>query len=141
MWKDIPGYEGLYQASTEGEIKRLTKQVQGRGNSVKTLKEMVLAPAVNNRGYSTPRLTDAQGKRTTVQAHRLIALTFIPNPDNRPFVNHIDGDRLNNNVNNLEWVTVAENNIHAYKININQVRQIRELINQGLSDQDIVDRL
>ena len=141
MWKDIPGYEGLYQANTNGQIKRLAKRIKGKSNSTKLIKEMILAPAVAKDGYSNPRLTNAQGKRSTVKAHRLIALTFIPNPENKPFVNHKDGNRLNNKVSNLEWVTNAENIRHAYRVNVNQVKQIRELINKGLTDQEIVDQL
>jgi hypothetical protein len=55
--------------------------------------------------------------------HRLVALTYIPNPDNKPQVNHIDGNKLNNNLNNLEWVTVSEQGLHAYKIGLNKWRK------------------
>lgn len=66
-------------------------------------------------GYITIAYIDAYGNHKCIQAHRLVALAFIPNPENKRCVNHIDGDRANNNVDNLEWVTHQENTIHMYK--------------------------
>ena len=70
--------------------------------------ERLVKSAVNNRGYLAIKIKDK-----TTMVHRLVAECFIPNPDNKPCVNHLDGNKLNNSVENLEWCTIAENNAHA----------------------------
>lgn len=101
IWKDIPGYEGLYQVSTFGRVRGTGKTVSGR-----TSKPKILSPCVNkDNGYLYVRLI---GGLKTV--HRLVAITFIPNPENKPCVGHKDTNRTNAHVENLEWVTYSENN-------------------------------
>ena len=100
MWKDIPGYEGLYQVSNLGEVRGLKHK---GSNKVKTLKQ-----ATNKRGYKRVNLSK-NGKKKNYLVHRLVAMTFIPNPDNLPQVNHKDENPSNNNVNNLEWCTSKYN--------------------------------
>jgi len=99
-WKPVVGYEGLYEVSNKGEIK-----------SVKTQK--LLKPRLST-GYAMVALWN-NGVRKDLKIHRLVAIAFIGNPLNKPQVNHIDCIKLNNNVNNLEWVTNSENIKHAYK--------------------------
>lgn len=101
IWKDIEGYEGLYQVSNEGNVKSL-------GND-KTRKEKLLKPNVNNRGYMVVGLCRI-GKMKTHQVHRLVANAFLPNPDNLPQVNHKDEDKTNNCVENIEYCTAEYNN-------------------------------
>lgn len=111
IWKDIKGYEGLYQASNLGRIRSFPR----RGthcNSVKVLKSNK-----NHKGYLTLSLTK-NCKRKTVSVHRIVALTFIPNPNNLPQINHKDGNKLNNNVENLEWVTNYDNMQHSIKLGL-----------------------
>ena len=91
IWKDIKGYEGLYQASNLGHIKSI------RNNKI-------LKCDYSHNGY---RIVDLQGK--TFRVHRLVAQTFLPNPDNLPQVNHKDEDKFNNNVDNLEWCSRSYN--------------------------------
>lgn len=99
IYKDIPGYEGLYQISNLGNVK-----------SVK--KNKLLAKNNNGTGYLYARLSkNSQVKNHYI--HRLVAIAFLDNPDNLPQVNHIDEDKTNNRVDNLEWVTAKENSNHG----------------------------
>jgi len=112
-WKDINGYNGRYQISTMGRVKSTERiRISGANDSCKMLiPEMVLKEKINH-GYSHVNLYD-NGKCITHKVHRLVALAFIPNPDDKPEVNHKDGDKSNNNDWNLEWSTSLENKFHA----------------------------
>lgn len=109
-WKDIVGYEGIYEVSNKGRVRRLFKGTKG------TL-DRIVKGQTSPHGYHRVQLT-FNGKIKYLFAHRLAALSFIDNPENKPFVNHIDGNKLNNNIENLEWVTGKENNIHAIKMGL-----------------------
>lgn len=114
MWKNIKGYEEIYKISDKGEIwskDRLCIDKKGRKRFRKGMK---LNPDIAPNGYY--RITFSKnGKKVQKYLHRLIAEYFIPNPNNLPQVNHKDGNKLNCKIENLEWVTVQENVIHAYK--------------------------
>lgn len=97
IWKDIECFEGLYQVSTHGRVK-----------SLKFGKERILKPLKNSKGYVMVDL-HFNNKHKRIMIHRLVAQAFIPNQDNKPQVNHIDEDKTNNNVNNLNWMTNKEN--------------------------------
>lgn len=101
IWKDISGYEGLYQVSNLGNIKSFNYGGHGK---IKLLK------LENFKGYKRVVLSK-NGKTKRYFVHRLVAMTFIPNPDDLPIVNHKDENKTNNNVNNLEWCT------HEYNVN------------------------
>ena len=109
-WKDIPGYKGHYQVSDKGNIKSLNRKgVNG------ILKGRMLKPTLNNyTGYLQVRL-GKNGIWKMHRVHRLVALAFIPNPDNKSCVDHIDNCKTNNNVKNLQWLSVGENNTKAYR--------------------------
>lgn len=96
FWGNIKGYEGLYQASIDGDVK-----------SLRTGK--ILRPGKNNRGYLYVNLYK-DGKCKTYKVHRLVAQTWLPNPNNLPCINHISEIKTDNRVENLEWCTVKENN-------------------------------
>lgn len=100
-WKDIPGYEGKYQVSNTGRVRSL--------NYMRTGKSKVMKPSTNKLGYKGVGLRK-NGKCTKYYIHRLVALAFIPNPLNLPQVNHIDENKTNNVVWNLEWCTQEYNN-------------------------------
>lgn len=106
IWKDIEGYEGLYQASNMGRVKSLPKK-KGKGVGYVT-SELILKPSYDLNGYLIVTLyRERQPKMHCV--HRLVAKTFIDNPDNKPQVNHLNEKKDDNRVENLEWATAYEN--------------------------------
>lgn len=107
VWLPVKGYEGLYEISNYGRVKSLPK-IRGRALS----EEKLLKTRITN-GYVMVGLRK-NGKLFNASVHRLIAQAFIPNPECKPQINHIDGNKQNNSVNNLEWCTASENTIHAY---------------------------
>jgi len=113
--KDIPNYEGLYAATKDGMIWSYPKPCGSRNGMF--LKQQ-LSITKDNRTTPHKRLLVGlrkDKKRKMFLVHRLIALTYIPKPDDKPDINHKDGDSLNNNVENLEWCTKSENIQHAIK--------------------------
>lgn len=106
-WADIAGYEGYYKVSNDGEVKSVRRVVK-RGSNYKPVEERLLKLG-NNHGYRTVALSK-NGKVFYYQVHRLVAVAFIPNPNNLSCVNHKDENPANNCVNNLEWCTKSYNN-------------------------------
>lgn len=107
-WKDIPLYEGKYQVSNLGNVKSL----QLCNGNTTTKREKILKNIIYGNGYYYVCLSK-NGKVKKYKVNRLVAQAFVPNPKNKPFVNHIDGDKLNNYYKNLEWCTQSENMKHA----------------------------
>ena len=120
IWKDISGYEGLYQVSNLGRVKSL----ENRSNHKK---EKILASHIRNQYYGVTLYKDSHYKNYTI--HRLVAEAFIPNPDNLPEVNHKDENKLNNYVDNLEWCNKKYNINYGHGA-VNRQIQNRE---RGLS--------
>lgn len=115
IWKDIEGFEGYYKISNLGRILAIGRTVGAANNKTKTIKEKLLSTPKFSNGYRVVSLyKNCKCKKLLV--HRLIAMCFIPNPENKPYINHIDGDRLNNRIENLEWCTHKENMEHMWKI-------------------------
>lgn len=111
-WKAIPGYEGLYEASTLGRVRSLDRLIHCRNGSVKQYRGTVLTPSTTNTDYLSVQLS-RDGKPIRYLVHRLVALTFIPNPDGLEEVNHKDGVKRNNELSNLEWMSRVRNIRHA----------------------------
>jgi hypothetical protein len=144
MWKDVPTFSGRYEASETGEIRHATTK-------------HIRKQRINKFGYCQINISrnDGTGKSNTVLVHKLIAETFIPNPDNLPEINHINGVKSDNRVENLEWCTRSENQIHAYKMGLSyvyhgeehpkakftneQAHQVKQMYNNGISQQKIAD--
>lgn len=106
IWKDIPGYLGLYKVSNLGNV---------IGTKRKGTNGAPLKQHVSKAGYYYIHLYK-NGVGKPFKIHRLVAITFIPNPENKSQINHKDGNKLNNNVENLEWATPKENTQHALKV-------------------------
>lgn len=108
IWKDIEGYNGLYQISNLGRVKSLGRR--GKGCS---LEDRILKHNINRNGYHLVNLKDTNHVAKWFTVHRLVALHFIPNPDNLPTINHKDENPSNNCINNLEWCTTEYNNSYG----------------------------
>lgn len=124
VWKDIKGFRGLYQVSNTGKVKSL------RYNKI-------LKFSINGKGYLQVQFT-VNYKFTTFKVHRLVAQAFIPNPENKPEVNHKDGNKLNNNDWNLEWNTTLENNLHARKTGLSKFLRGEDSSNVKLTEKEVL---
>ena len=112
IWKDIPEYEGLYQVSNLGNVKRIGSF---RGVNKKYLNNYYLTPKDNGKGYLRIKLTK-NNKSKRHMLHRLISQAFIENPNNYKVINHINNNKKDNRIENLEWCTQSYNCLHAVKM-------------------------
>ena len=112
IWKDVFGYEGFYQVSNLGNVKRVGSF---RGVNKAYLKNYYLTPVDNGKGYYRIKLT-VNNKSKRVMLHRIIAKAFIANPNNYPYINHINAIRKDNRLENLEWCTQSQNCLHSVKM-------------------------
>lgn len=110
IWKDIPGLNGFYRVSNSGKILSIRS-------------ELIIRPA--NIGKYLQAQMNISGVVYKLYVHRAVALAFLPNPYNKPIVNHIDCNGFNNHVGNLEWVTAKENAIHAIKLGTCRIKKPR----------------
>lgn len=114
-WKNIIGFESQYMVSNLGRIKSCDRILPHKNHGSWHIKERLLKQVATPYGYMAVSLQLGKGKMQTIRVHRAVADAFIPNPYNLPQVNHIDGNKKNNNVTNLEWVTEKENTTHAWE--------------------------
>ena len=112
-WRDIAGYEGLYQVSNKGRVKSLERTFVDKRGYRQYRKGRVLKPSKDGGGYLRVNLFNGSGKGKTLSVHRLVCEAFHENSENKPCVNHIDENRVNNVASNLEWCTYKENNNHG----------------------------
>lgn len=113
VWKDIAGYEGLYQVSDQGRIKVLPRVFINARGCVSRVKEVIKVCPVNHRGYNRAQLTASDKSKKIYSVHRIVAQHFIVNPNNLPEVNHKKGIKTDNRVSELEWCDKAYNEKHA----------------------------
>lgn len=116
VWKPIEGYEGLYDVSNLGNVRR-HRYIKGTGET----RTYPIKPTPNGTGYVKVVLYD-RDRYTNVLVHRLVAKAFVENPNNKEQVNHIDGCKTNNAADNLEWCTQSENVRHAYSHGLNRAQ-------------------
>ena len=147
VWKDIKGYEGLYQISSYGRVKSL---ISWNGHKyikkTKIINGWEQKPNKNGK-YSRMKISLRKNKgKNDVMVHRLVAEAFIPNPENKPLINHIDGNPLNNHYTNLEWCTQKENVNHAIntglyirKWDLIKRDELVEMLNAGWNYDEIAE--
>jgi hypothetical protein len=113
QWKEIKGNREIYEVSTSGDIRTKNRT----GTRGKRVNGHALTQRDNSNGYLRCNM-NIDGKPRSYLTHRLVAKSFISNPENKPYVNHIDGNKHNNKVDNLEWCTRSENEKHAWAIGL-----------------------
>lgn len=122
IWKDIEGFENLYQISNLGRVLSKGRNINNAAG-IHFRPDYIMKPIKDKHGYMTVKLK-SKDKTRLAKVHRLVAAAFIPNPENKPQVNHIDGNKTNNVLSNLEWVTPSENLVHAYENELNKKPRI-----------------
>lgn len=153
-WKDIVGYEGYYKISNTGEIKSLERFTKSNKTRSRKVPAKIINFRIDKDGYKTRTLCK-DAKKYKISEHRLVALTFLPNPNNLLQVNHKNGIKTDNRVENLEWCTDSENKRHALdndlkipakgdsigtsKITNEQAIKIKQLFKKGYTTRKISD--
>lgn len=112
IWKDIKDWEGYYEVSNLGNVRSCKRTITDKNGVNYNNNERILKPAKNRDGYLQVGLSK-NSKGSSKFVHRLVAEAFIPNLENKPTINHKDGNKLNNNISNLEWATKSEQAIHS----------------------------
>ena len=116
IWKSIQGYEGKYEISNLGNVRSVDRFIINSKGIKHFRKSQLIKPVISHRGYVRVGLRNLGKKMFSV--HRLVGIAFLLNPENKPMINHIDGNKQNNFVGNLEWVTQSENEKHAHEMGL-----------------------
>lgn len=130
--KDVVGFEDLYSVDETGNVYSKDRIVNHNCGGLAVKKGKRLQPETTSCGYLRVLLIDREGKRSHLSVHRIVAESYIPNPNSLPQVNHKDGNKKNNHINNLEWCTSQQNNIHALEngLRAGRKRGERTIINE-----------
>lgn len=121
-FRNIPGFEGIYQVSNYGRVKSLYRIIEYSDGRKQPVRERILIP-INNGGYYAHTLRNIT-KHCVIRLHRLVAMAFIENPHNFNEINHKDANKLNNNVDNLEWCTHQYNMEHMFRLGLRSRKKI-----------------
>ena len=134
IWKDIKGFENLYQISNLGRVKLLDKESPHFNSihGVKFISELIKKTEIGKNGYYRVGLTK-DNKTKHFLIHRLVGIAFMPNPENKPQINHKNGNKLDNRLENLEWVTRSENSIHAIKTGLIHIKRGDDCLNRKIN--------
>lgn len=128
IWKDVVGYEGIYQISNLGRVKSLDRVEEVHRLDIDKIirrprRGRILKQKLNQAGYFVLHFRNTNGNgESWPQLHRLLGIAFLPNPENKPTINHKDGVKTNNSLDNLEWATMSENTQHAYDMGLAKSR-------------------
>ena len=136
IWKDIKGYEGYYQVSNLSRVKSLGRIIFKKNNVEQIVNETILNPYKIKIGYLMVTLRK-NGPKKHFKVHRLVAIAFIPNPLNKPTINHKNGIKDDNRLENLEWATYSENTQHAYDTGLN-VTKTKKVLMLSLDDKPLL---
>lgn len=123
IWKPIEDYEGIYEVSSFGRVRSLDRLIHRKRRGSCVYPGIMLNPSITHKGYESVDLRK-HGNRKNEVVHRLVAKQFIPRIANKPQVNHIDGNKRNNKVSNLEWVNNSENQLHAYALGLSKPSEL-----------------
>ena len=137
VWKDVINYEGIYQVSNLGRLKSLSRYIKHWRGGFLNSKEMIKKPFKSKSGYLITELSKNSSKSKFL-IHRLVAEAFIPNPEGKPQVNHINGIKTDNRVENLEWNTRSENIKHADSKGLRNLKGVNNA-NAKLSEKEVIE--
>ena len=153
VWKDIEGYEGMYQVSNKGNVKSLSRNVLRNNGKMQFINEKILKPQDSGHGYNRVNLYKNKKPRL-ITVHSLVLETFTNKREKDMVINHIDGDKKNNTLKNLEWCTSKENTMHGFetglmkkgerhsqaKLKDVQILDIKRIYSEGESSQRYLAR-
>lgn len=128
MIKPVVGYEDFYCVTEYGDVYSLPRLRHLPVSGMYLSKKKILRNSVCRLGYSKHLLTNDTSERKEIKTHRIVAMAFIPNPEDKPCVNHKDGNKLNNHVSNLEWCTHKENVKHMWDTGLNSREKIMSAV-------------
>lgn len=141
IWKDAAGFEETHLVSNLGRMKSKSRPQKHHTGSIFMKRERILKirPGTAFNGYTSIGLTDLTGSQDGHFIHRIVAKTFIPNPENKPFVNHKNGIKTDNRVENLEWCTRSENTVHAVLTGLLPVKRGIDCYFNKLTEQQVME--
>lgn len=122
-WRSVADYYGIYEVSSNGDVRSVDRKCIAKNGVVKTIRGKIMKQTITKKGYLVVNL-HYNGISRVVPVHILVAEAFIENSNNYPMVNHIDGNKQNNSVSNLEWCSYSHNNIHALQHNLRSPRGV-----------------
>jgi hypothetical protein len=136
IWRSVKGYEGMYEVSTYGNVRSVSRKVPHKRHGFVSVKSKVLKPATDTCGYFRVALSNTKNSLCTKKVHRLVAESFVDG-DNSLEVHHVDGDKKNNHVTNLKWVTRSQNIKENYNLGIQKPLKGESNGNSKLTEEQV----